>query len=260
MSSLALMDDVYLLHVLQQMEEDKDQVENDLVEGAIATAALITLAAEEARQIRAEQHHPNCLYLCRAQLLPDPCTGTPWQVLYNSRNNRAYITTMGFDVQTFEFILDSGFESAWSWTTIPRPDTSATGAPRPGGRSLDAAGALDLVLHYLNSTMQEISLQQIFALIPSTVSRYVTFGLKILLEVLCKMDDARITYPHGVEEFEELNELIVARHPRLTGAFASIDGLKLPVQTSANKEIENATYNRWLSEHFISLVLAFSPK
>ena len=29
-------------------------------------------------------------------------------------------------------------------------------------RSLNAAGALGLVLHYLNSTMQEISLQQIF--------------------------------------------------------------------------------------------------
>jgi hypothetical protein len=54
--------------------------------------------------------------------------------------------------------------------------------------------------------------------------------------------------------------LIIARHPRLTGAFASIDGLNLACQTSDDPEIENATYNGWLSAHFISSVLVFSPK
>jgi hypothetical protein len=73
-------------------------------------------------------------------------------------------------------------------------DVSATGKPRLCARSLDAAGALGLVLHYLNSTMREISLQQIFALIPTTVSRYITFGLKILLKVLQKMPDATIEW------------------------------------------------------------------
>ncbi|KAG2079010.1 hypothetical protein BDR04DRAFT_997850, partial [Suillus decipiens] len=77
---------------------------------------------------------------------------------------------------------------------------------------LNAGGALGFILHYLNSTMQETSLQQIFALIPCT------------------------------------------------GAFRSIDGLKLPVQTSEDDEIENATYNGWLSEHFISSVITFSAE
>ncbi|KAG6824837.1 hypothetical protein H0H92_005660 [Tricholoma furcatifolium] len=167
---------------------------------------------------------------------------------------------MGFDVTTFHYILEAGFGNAWYWTPIPRRDTSETATSRPGGRSLDAAGALGLVLHYLNSTMREISLQQIFAIIPSTASQYITFGLRILLQVLRQMEEAAIRYPHGVAEFQKLNDLIIARHPRLTGAFTSIDGLKLPVQTSADEDIENATYNGWLSEHFISSVLAFSPE
>ena len=69
---------------------------------------------------------------------------------------------MGFDVLTFQSILDSGFADAWYNTPVPRSDANQAGASRPMARSLDAAGALGLVLHYLNSTMQEISLQQIF--------------------------------------------------------------------------------------------------
>jgi len=46
----------------------------------------------------------------------------------------------------------------------------------------------------------------------------------------------------------------------LIGAFGGIDGLNLPTQTSDDPEIENTTYNGWLSEHFISSVLAFSSE
>jgi hypothetical protein len=167
---------------------------------------------------------------------------------------------MGFDVPTFHDIIDAGFGSAWYSTPISRADVSTAGNPRPGARSLDAAGALGLVLHYLNSTMREISLQQIFALIPTTVSRYITFALNILLGVLRKMPDAAIRYPGAVEEFQALNDLIVERHPRLKGAFAGLDGLNLPVQTAEDEEMENATYNGWLCEHFISCVLAFCSR
>ncbi|KAJ3879203.1 hypothetical protein F5051DRAFT_302326, partial [Lentinula edodes] len=52
---------------------------------------------------------------------------------------------------------------------------------------------------------------------------------------------------------------ILARHPLLVGAFGSLDGLKLPVQTSSDDDVENETYNGWLHEHFISNVIAFSP-
>ncbi|KAG0695299.1 hypothetical protein DFH29DRAFT_1072537 [Suillus ampliporus] len=130
-------------------------------------------------------------------LLPNPRMSTPWQALFASQNDRAFITTMGFEVETFAFILTSGFAKHWYHTPIPRDDIS--------------------------------HLQQIFALIPTTVSRYLSFDLRILLLTLRDMADAKIHWLHG-DEFEECSALVVARHARLQGAFGSIDGLKLPVQ------------------------------
>ncbi|KAJ7752328.1 hypothetical protein B0H16DRAFT_1837427, partial [Mycena metata] len=199
----------------RDLEEEEE--EEDAREQAAAAAACILLGAEEARQMRAERRQKTRLYLCRPQLLRNPRFDTPWQVLYASANDRAFITTMGFDVVTFASIVDGGFGATWAATPIPRNDVASAGKPRLGARSLDAAGALGLVLHYLNSTMREISLQQIFALIPTTVSRYITWGLRILLAVLRKMPDAKIKWPESTEEFQGLNDLIVERHPRLTG-------------------------------------------
>ncbi|KAJ7359185.1 hypothetical protein DFH08DRAFT_686534, partial [Mycena albidolilacea] len=98
---------------------------------------------------------------------------------------------------------------------------------------------------------------QIFACIPSTISQYITFGLEILLGVLCQIPAATIKWQPN--DFQDYN-LIVEHHPWLTGAFASINGLNLACQTSDDEEIKNTTYNGWLYEHFVSSVLVFSPK
>ncbi|KAJ7194857.1 hypothetical protein GGX14DRAFT_402074 [Mycena pura] len=243
--------------LLQQLEDTELHVEWQLSQ---QLAGAVLLGALEARRRRAERRRHSRLYLCRPQLLPNPRVETPWQQLYASQNNRAFITTMGFDTDTFDKILHGGFRATWNGMTIPRRDVSLTGNPRLGARSLDAAGALGLVLHYLNSTMREISLQQIFALIPTSVSRYITFGLQILLGVLKKLPKAHISWPRTDSDFDEFNSLIIARHSRLTGAFATIDGLNLPVETAEDEELENATYNGWKCDHFISSVLVFSPK
>lgn len=49
-------------------------------------------------------------------------------------------------------------------------------------------------------------------------------------------------------------------HPPLRGAFGSLDGLHLPVQSSyIDLKLENITYNRWLHTHCTSSVFAFVP-
>jgi len=79
--------------------------------------------------------------------------------------------------------------------------------------------------------MRQISLQQIFALVPSTVSRYLHFALSILLEVLRQMPHAAITWPRG-DEFLELSGYVSMRHPLLQGVFGLIDGLNITHQIS----------------------------
>jgi hypothetical protein len=107
--------------------------------------------------------------------------------------------------------------------------------------------------------MLEVSLAQVFALVPSTVSRYITFTLKILLLTLRRMKEAQIRWPLD-EEFQEYNNLVLARHPLLVGAFGTMDGLNLPVQTSQDQEVENSTFNGWLQDHFVSSVFAFGAE
>jgi hypothetical protein len=104
--------------------------------------------------------------------------------------------------------------------------------------------------------MLEVSLAQVFALIPTTILCYVAFSLRILLFTLRHMKEAWIQWPID-DEFQQNNDLVLARHPLLVGAFSTMDGLNLPVQTSQDQEMENATFNGWLQDHFISSVFAF---
>ena len=210
------------------------------------------------REERTRQRNARRTYLTRSDLNPSPRIGTPWQYMLARGNDRAFITTMGIDVTTFEYLLNQGFAETWNTTPIPRNDISLTALPRTDRRSLDAAGALGLTLHYLASTMRELSLQQIFGLIPSTVTRYLSFSLRILLEVLRETPAARIEWPRG-ETFNQFTHHITERHDQLLGAFGFIDGLKLPVEESADQDIENAMYNGWLHDHFVSNILVFAP-
>jgi hypothetical protein len=162
--------------------DDSNPVE-DMAPAAIAVTvhAGIRQSHEAANERRRERRQ----YLTRPELVPSPRTGSAWAHLYASQSDRAFITTMGFDVDTFHYILINGdFENMWNSTPIPRHDTSSTGEPRLGARSLDAAGALGLVLHYYGSAMNNTGLQLIFGLIPTTVVRYLAFAKTLLLDVL----------------------------------------------------------------------------
>ena len=114
---------------------------------------------------------------------------------------------MGIDTATFQVILDVGFEHLWNSNPIPRTDTNAHGEPRVGARSLDAAGGLGLYLHYLRSSMREVGLQLIFALIPSTVNRYLCFARQILLATLRGYPASRITWLDD-EKLDEMTSLV----------------------------------------------------
>ena len=200
----------------------------------------------------------HCTYLTGPKLPPMPCHDSAWLRLYHSQNDRAFITMMGFNVATFNWILGAGFNELWNLSPISCTDVTNSSSPRTYRKSLDAAGALGLVLHFLGSKMTKTSLQQIFALIPAPCSRYINFGLEILLKSLLNISKAAIGHwPEG-EQFEELTNLVLTWHPLLSGAFGTMDGLNLAVQVSKDQEIQNTTFNGWLHNHFVSCVLAFA--
>lgn len=174
---------------------------------ASALVVAIFTYGHLARFLRTEGHRRHRLYLCRPELVPNPRIGSPWQLLYHSKSDRAFITTMGIDTRTFQVILNVGFENLWNSTPIPRTDTNIHGEPRLRARSLDAAGGLGLYLHYLRSSMREVGLQLIFTLIPSTVNRYLAFARQILLSTLRGYSASRVTWLAD-DELNEMTNLI----------------------------------------------------
>lgn len=248
------MDDILHIYYALGLDNEEWDDNNEAARDAVLAGAAIYLSALGNQQHRSGERRR--LYLVRNELLPNPRRDTPWQRLFASNSDRAYITTMGIDVETFQYILDSGFTALWNTTPLTRHDNPMTAPPRINSRSLDASGGLGLLLHYLNSTMLDVSLMEIFAIIPSTIFRYIEFTMDILISVLRGMQDAAIEWPEG-DQFQEYNELVTIRHPLLTGAFGTMDGLNLAVQESPDQETENATYNGWLHDHFVSSVIAF---
>ncbi|KIK65157.1 hypothetical protein GYMLUDRAFT_240466 [Collybiopsis luxurians FD-317 M1] len=235
--------------------EDEEQL-NLLI---LATLVFRVLGQENAH---IQQRNPSHLYLTCPQLMLNPHLESPWIHLWKGQNNCAFITTMGFDVVTFCFILEGRghFADIWNSTPIPRNDISHIGVPRAERRSLDAAGALSLVLHYLGSAIFKVQLQQIFAIVPSVLMHYLSFSLDILLITLHTIQEAQISLPETHKEFEELSDLITTCHSLLEGAFGSINGLSLPIQVLDDLKVENATYNGWKTDHTITNVLMFSLK
>jgi hypothetical protein len=85
----------------------------------LCSDTIICYGAEKASKLHAEHCHAYCHYLCQPELLPQPHQNMLWQALYASQNDRAFITTMGFSVEAFEFILHLGFQDLWDSIAIP---------------------------------------------------------------------------------------------------------------------------------------------
>lgn len=74
---------------------------------AVTLGTLMFVGAEQSSRKHAERRQTRITYLVRGDLLPNPRLSTPWQALYSAQNDRAFITTMGLDVSTFNHVLTS---------------------------------------------------------------------------------------------------------------------------------------------------------
>ena len=76
--------------------------------------AASTIGANEDHAWAVAKRKPRRQYIGRPALLPNPRFRTPWTQLYASRDDRAFITTMGIDTSTFHAILAAGFGYLWN--------------------------------------------------------------------------------------------------------------------------------------------------
>ena len=207
-------------HTSQQQQDDEEAI------GLIAALALLgkSLPIQTLRT-----------YLTRADLTGHPRAFSAWMHMREIGNDRAFITVMGIDVRTFEAILVP-FSAVWEASTITQLDVNPHGQPQPHQRSLDSAGGLALVLHWLSSTMAAYTLQQIFGITAAVCTRNLQFGCKCLLKVLRDLKVSRITWPSREDRCLLYSWLIQRKYPLLSKCFGFIDGLNLPVNVAENNE------------------------
>jgi hypothetical protein len=155
--------------------------------------------------------------------------------LWRTQSDRAFITTMGVDLATFDDLL-SCFADWWNFSTIDQANVNRHGKPQIGQQLLDAAGCLGLVLHWLCLTMVSYTLQQLFAITPAVCSHYLSTGLQHLLLCLCEHHQARFLWPTTKEKACRHSDQIKRKFPRLTNCIGFVDGVNLPVSVSDDKE------------------------
>ena len=90
-------------NMLEEMRQPYEEVDLEL--DLMAAAALVVYGLKEARRLCADRWRERRLYLVCRDLLPNPRQQTLWQALFNSQNDRAFITTMGFDIAAFNLVL-----------------------------------------------------------------------------------------------------------------------------------------------------------
>ena len=114
----------------------------------------------------------------------------------------------------------------------------------------DPKKALGLVYHYLTSAMPDTALQQIFALVPSTVTRYRAWAMKILLNVLRCIPSGRISWWKDEDECAEDSALICARNVFVGRVFwdcprvcnGKIDVTDLPLRSLDSGQATESAY------------------
>jgi hypothetical protein len=174
-------------------------------------------------------------YLTQSDIPCNPMLDSAWASLWRSQSDRAFITTMGLDVTTFDDLLGR-FADRWNFSTIDWANVNRHGKPQIGRRLLDASGCLGLVLHWLCLTMASYTLQQLFAITPAVCLRYLLTGLQHLLLCLREHPQARFLWPTTKDKAPRHSKQIERKFPCLTNCIGFVDGVNLPVSVSADEE------------------------
>lgn len=184
-----------------------------------------------------------------------------WRKLYTSRNDQALITFTGLDVNAFDALL-TRFAPVFDVFT---PYKSSDGfyfikndLNKGRKRLIDARDCLGLLLAWTRTRGSQMVLQMLFGMTGTCVSDYIQFGIKILVQVLQELEEAKVYIP-TIDYVNSMKALVRNKHPLLENVWCTMDGLKLFIEVSSNDDDQNNYYNGWTHDHYVNAVLCFSP-
>ena len=188
-----------------------------------------------------------------------------WKTLFNSGNDQALITLTGLTFEVFNWLLPkfselydthSPFGSADGLIIAIHNDAMINRGGRP--RMMKAADCLGMCLAWTRTRGSSMVLQIIFGMTATSVSLYLRFGRRILVEVLKHEPLSAIRIP-SIENIRTYQAVIREKHPALEGVWCCMDGLKLYLQQAGDATTQNNFYNGWTHDHYVTSVFVFCP-
>ena len=195
------------------------------------------LRRKKKRRVRNDSLHVGSLLTCS--------TGdvTPWLKLFSSKDNSSFIRTLGFGVSEFNYLLRL-FSPLYESFTIHQPHRNkyrkVTQARK--SRKFDAASCLALVLNFFRTTSYQYSLCLVFGIDEGSLSRYLRFGISILLNVLHKLPEAQVRWPNA-EQIGIYASAIHERYNDLTKCWGFLDGLNIRIHSKQDPVEQNKYYS-----------------
>ncbi|KAG9417125.1 hypothetical protein AC1031_001516 [Aphanomyces cochlioides] len=113
-----------------------------------------------------------------------------------------------------------------------------------------------MLLHFYTAAVEPKTLQELFAIPPSTFSRIINKAEHALSRALDKLPQSAVKWPSKATQRYWASKSN-AREPLVTGVFAFADGKNLRAQQPSHTELQNAQYNGWLYCVFVTGVLCF---
>jgi hypothetical protein len=190
---------------------------------------------------------------------------SPWQKLYSAKNDQAYLTVTGFDVEAFHTLL--GFFAPLFYRNTPWTGNQDGTTYKPlirlpqhkkGGRKriICAHACLGLVLSWYRFRGAEYTLQGWFGFTGSHANVWLRFGRRMLFKALLEQPLALPEWPDE-REVEKLKAIVVERHNALRGVFCYMDGLKVFFESCKDLDKQSMFYNGWQHGHFVNNLLVF---
>ena len=84
------------------------------------------------------------------------------------------------------------------------------------------------------------------------------FEIRIFVKTFQNDALARVSIPSR-EEIDSFQAAFAERHPLLNDCWATMDGLKLYLQSAGHADIQERFYNGWTHDHYATSVFCFCP-
>ncbi len=125
-------------------------------------------------------------------------------------------------------------------------------------RVVQPKDCLGLVLVWTRTRGLLHVLQFVFGFTYSNLSVYLRFGMCLIIKTFRHNPLARVSTP-SAEEIEMFKAAFSEQHPLVTDCWATMDGLKLYLQTAGNAYIQEWYYNGWMHDHYVTSIFCFCP-